>query len=57
MAVIFAELMTFFGIAGAPATFSEFVPWIMQVVCALGLFLFAWGMLKSMVTSVTRTRY
>lgn len=57
MSTIFAELMTFFGISGAPASFSEFVPWIMQVICALGLFLFAWSMVKSMVTSVTRTRY
>ena len=57
MATIFAELMTFFGIAGAPAAFSEFVPWIMQVICALGLFLFVWGMVKSMVNTVTRTRY
>ena len=57
MATIFAELMTFFGIARAPATFSEFVPWIMQVICALGLFLFVWGMVKSMVNTVTRTRY
>lgn len=57
MAAVFSELMIFFGISGTPTCFSEFVPWIMQVICALGLFLFAWNMLKSMVTSVTRTRY
>lgn len=57
MATIFAELMTFFGIAGAPATFAEFIPWLFQVICAIGLFLFAWGMVKSMVNTVTRTRF
>lgn len=57
MSTIFAELMTFFGITGVPATFSEFVPWLFQVICALGLFLFAWNMVKSMVNTVTRTRY
>ena len=57
MSTIFAELMAFFGITGAPATFAEFVPWMFQVLCALGLFLFAWYMIRNMVSTVTRTRY
>lgn len=57
MSMIFAELMAFFGITGSPANFAEFVPWMFQVLCALGLFLFAWHMIRSMVSTVTRTRY
>lgn len=57
MSTIFAELMAFFGITGAPATFAEFVPWMFQVLCAIGLFLFAWYMIRNMVSTVTRTRY
>lgn len=57
MATIFTELMTFFGISGAPATFSEFVPWVFQVLCAIGLFLFAFWMIERLVRNVTRTRW
>lgn len=57
MAAVFAELLAFFGISGAPATFAEFVPWFMSVLCCIGFFLFCFGMIKSMVNNVSRTRW
>lgn len=57
MSTVFAELMAFFGIPAAPATFAEFVPWLFQVLCAIGLFLFVFAMIRSMVNTVTRTRW
>ena len=57
MAYIFDELMAFFGITGTPVTFADFVPWMFRVLCALGLFMFAWYFIKGLVSTVTRTRY
>lgn len=57
MSALFSELMAFFGLSAAPATFAEFVPWMFSVLCAMGLFLFCFGMIKSMVNGVTRTRW
>lgn len=50
MSDIFAQLLAFFGIAGAPANFSEFVPWFFAVLVALGLFLFLFNMIRAVVS-------
>ena len=54
MDTIFADLCEFFGIAGAPETFAEFVPWFFQVITALGLFLFVFWMIRSAVVNFAR---
>lgn len=33
----FADLLVFFGISGAPQTFSELIPWLFAVLVAIGL--------------------
>lgn len=55
MPAIFAQLMAFFGISGAPATFAEFIPWAFQVLCAVGLFLFLFNMIRSVVNGISRS--
>lgn len=57
MATLFNDLLVFFGITAAPATFAEFVPWMFSVLCAVGLVLFCFGMVRRMVVGVTRTRW
>lgn len=54
MSAFFAQLMDFFGIVGAPATFAEFIPWCFQVLCAVGLFLFLFNMIRSIVNGINR---
>ena len=55
MSDLFAQLMAFFGILGAPATFAEFIPWLFQVLCAVGLFLFLFNMIRSVVNGINRS--
>lgn len=55
MAAIVSELFVFFGISGAPANFSEFVPWFFTVLISLGLFLYLFGMIKSLVAGIQRS--
>lgn len=57
MATLFNDLLVFFGIPAAPATFADFVPWFFSVLCAVGLVLFCFGMVRRMVVGVTRTRW
>ena len=54
MSDIFAQLLAFFGIAGAPANFSEFVPWFFGVLVAIGLFLFLFNMIRSVMGMTMR---
>lgn len=55
MSTLFAQLMEFFGLSGMPATFAELIPWLFQVLCAVGLFLFLFGMIRSIVSTINRT--
>lgn len=55
MAAIVSELFAFFGISGAPANFAEFVPWFFTVLISLGLFLYLFGMIKSLVAGIQRS--
>lgn len=55
MAAIVSELFAFFGISSAPATFAEFVPWFFTVLISLGLFLYLFGMIKSLVAGIQRS--
>ena len=57
MTTIFADLCTFFGIASAPSNFAELIPWLFQVLLAVGLFLFVFGMIRSFVLQLTRGRW
>lgn len=54
MSDIFAQLLAFFGVSGAPANFSEFVPWFFGVLVAIGLFLFLFNMIRSVMGMTTR---
>ncbi len=55
MAVVVSELFAFFGVTSAPTCFSEFVPWFFQVLISLGLFLYLFGMIKSLVAGIQRS--
>lgn len=55
MAALVSELFVFFGVSGTPANFAEFVPWFFTVLISLGLFLYLFGMIKSLVAGIQRT--
>lgn len=55
MAALMSELFVFFGVSSTPANFSEFVPWFFTVLISLGLFLYLFGLVKSLVAGIQRT--
>ena len=58
MPTIFADLMAFFGIsADAPTNLGELFPWLLQIVVAIGLFLFVFGMIRDFVVTFGRGRF
>lgn len=57
MNTIFADLCTFFGIESTPSNFAELIPWLFQVLLAVGLFLFVFCMIRSFVLQLTRGRW
>ncbi len=54
MSTIFNDLVLFFGIGEAPATFAELIPWLFQVFLAIGLFMFVFGFIAKFVQSFGR---
>lgn len=57
METVFADLMAFFGIAGVPSNFAELVPWLFQVLCAIGITLSVLWMIRALVSSFNRSRF
>lgn len=35
----FQALLAFFGVTGAPQTFGELIPWLIQVLCCMAIVL------------------
>ena len=58
MASIFLDLCAFFGItAEAPQNLGELLPWLLQIVVALSLVLFCFGMVREIVKTICRGRF
>lgn len=57
MATIFNDLCVFFGIESTPSNFAELIPWLFQVLLAIGIFLFVFNMLRSFTLQLTRGRW
>ena len=56
MSSLFSDLLAFFGISSAiPQNLGEFMPWFLSVLVALGLFLFCFRMIKSIVLGITHS--
>ncbi len=58
MSAFFLELCSFFGInAEAPQTLGELFPWLLQILVALALVLFCFGMVREIVKTICRGRF
>lgn len=58
MASIFADLLTFFGIAAeAPQTLGDLFPWLLSILVAMALFLFVFSIIKDFTHTFSRGRF
>lgn len=58
MSTIFSDLCAFFGLtATAPESLGELFPWLLQILIALGVVLFVFGMIKDFMQTFARGRF